>query len=168
MTKNVKLETKVLPISHPSVITSVTSLLHVFLEWLLLIGSPKRLFQFISPPTVFEYFPHTKHTSYSHVWLHPVLTVLWVGSVVLILPLSFREQPRIPSDHHRALPDPLRAHSQDHQSGVEPTSWWKAGLCFLWWHSSGTMTSDSVASSLCTLTPLFPQLYTYLLQKGIF
>lgn len=54
-------------------------------------------------------------------------------------PFPFRKQSWLSNNHHRALPHPLGAHSQDYQSGMEPTSWRKAGICLLRWHSSGTV-----------------------------
>lgn len=105
-------------------------------------------------PVVFEYYTHNAHPIHMFHCIQ-LSQPCEVAFVILIFPSSCREQSWISSDHYRALPDPLRAHCQDYQSGVEPTPWRKAGICFLWWHSSGTVASLGVGSSLCTLTVLF-------------
>lgn len=155
---------KFLLLSHPLVITSVISLLHVFSrflkEWLLLSDSPERLFQFIPTPcSVGTFYTHNIHSI-------PIFDYIQfsqsceVGFVVLIFPLSSREQPWVSSDHYRALPDPFRTHSQDYQSGMEPTSWWKAGICFLWWYSSGTVAFCGFFTMYSNLNfPLSPQFF---------
>lgn len=94
-----------------------------------------------------------------------------------IFPLSLREQSWISSDRYRALPDPVRAHSQDYQCGLEPASWWKAGICFLRWYSSGTSRSlfcrffttySNWSSFLFSPSCVHSFPGRYLLQNGVF
>lgn len=107
-------------------------------------------------PVVFEYFTHNAHPIHMFHCIQ-LSQPCEVAFVILIFPSSCREQSWISSDHYRALPDPLRAHCQDYQSGVEPTPWRKAGICFLWWHSSGTVASLGVGFlTVYSDCPLFP------------
>ena len=100
--------------------------------------SSSDLFPYCSSP--YAHNPHPIHT-FDCIPLSQSCTV---GFVILVSPLSFRKQSGISSDHYRALPHPLRAHSQDHQSGVESTPRRKAGVCLLRRDSSGTMAAPSL------------------------